>query len=230
VPESPLDHHQSTPEELRVRLQAARTGVPFLVYRDADDAQVVAPLDPRRATRMSIGRRPENDIAIPWDDLVSRLHAELEHVGGEWVISDDGLSTNGTWVGEVRLVGRRRLHDGDVLRIGSTPLAFCAPAGAPSRTRVGQGDEEATGVQISAAQRRVLVALCRPLLSGERYGPPPGNAQIAEALFLSVNSVKTHLKALVMAFGLDTAPQAEKRAALVARAIQLGVVTERDLD
>jgi hypothetical protein len=177
--------------------------------------------------RVTVGRRPENDVALPWDERVSRLHAEVELVGGEWVVADDGLSTNGTWVGQTRLVGRRRLRDGDVVRVGDTLIAFCAPAGAVPSTALAGGD--ASDVQISPAQRRVLVALCRPLLAGGAYAAPPGNAQLAEELYLSVNSVKTHVRALIDAFGLDDVPQGEKRAALAARAVQLGVVTARDV-
>jgi pSer/pThr/pTyr-binding forkhead associated (FHA) protein len=226
VPQSQFAPHASTPAELVARQDAARAGAPYLVLRDGDGRQIVAPLDAARG-RVTIGRRAETDIPLPWDERVSRLHAELEVSGGEWVVSDDGLSTNGTWVGETRLVGRRRLRDGDVIRVGGTLIGFCAPAASIPSTALG-GEDDGTAVRVSPAQRRVLVALCRPLLTGS-YGPPPGNAQLADELFLSVNSVKTHVKALVSAFGLDGVPQSEKRAALVARATQLGIVTERDI-
>jgi hypothetical protein len=224
LPGDPLALHGSTPAELQERQEAARRGEPYLVLRDGDGRQRITVLDSGRVT---IGRRPENDIALPWDERVSRLHAEVEQVGGEWVVADDGLSTNGTWVGDTRLVGRRRLRDGDVVRVGDTLIAFCAAAGpAPSTALAG---DDAAGVEISPAQRRVLVALCRPLLVGGAYVAPPGNAQLAAELYLSVNSIKSHVKALIDAFGLQDVPQGEKRAALVARAVQLGVVTTRDV-
>jgi pSer/pThr/pTyr-binding forkhead associated (FHA) protein len=59
---------------------------------------------------------------------VSRLHAELLLISGEWIAIDDGLSANGTWVHDARLNGRRRLRDGDLICIGETILAFCRPA------------------------------------------------------------------------------------------------------
>jgi hypothetical protein len=224
LPSDPLALHGSTPAELQERQAAGRRGEPYLVLRDGDGRQRITILDGGRVT---IGRRPENDIALPWDERVSRLHAEVERVGGEWVVADDGLSTNGTWVGDTRLVGRRRLRDGDVVRVGDTLIAFCAAAGpVPSTALAG---DDAAGVAISPAQRRVLVALCRPLLAGGAYAAPPGNAQLAEDLYLSVNSIKSHVKALIDAFGLQDVPQGEKRAALVARAVQLGVVTTRDV-
>ena len=46
----------------------------------------------------TIGRRGETDVSLDWDAQVSGLHAELHHIGGEWTIVDDGLSTNGTFV------------------------------------------------------------------------------------------------------------------------------------
>ena len=56
---------------------------------------------------------------MPWDPEMSRLHAELVCRAGEWMVSDDGLSQNGTWVNGLRLAGRRRLADGDLLQRGA---------------------------------------------------------------------------------------------------------------
>ena len=60
---------------------------------------------------------------------MSRRHAELELRAGEWTVSDDGLSQTGTWVNGLRLTGRRRLADGDLLRVGRTIFAFCGATG-----------------------------------------------------------------------------------------------------
>ena len=222
---SPLKPHGSTPLELKLRQDALRTGVPHLVFRDGEDEQVLLALDGRR-DRLTIGRREENDVALPWDSRASRLHAELEHVGGEWVLVDEGLSANGTYVGESRLIGRRRLRDGDVVRIGGTLIAFCTSDQEIGTTLM---DGSQGGASISPAQRRVLVALCRPSLAANAYAAPPTNAELAGELFLAVPSVKTHLKALFEAFGLSDVPQSHKRAALVERALRLGIVTSRDV-
>jgi pSer/pThr/pTyr-binding forkhead associated (FHA) protein len=226
MPESPLAPHTSTPTELKERQDAVRTGVPHLVFRDGDGRQVLVRLDGRRE-RLTIGRRPENDVALPWDHRASRLHAELARVGGEWVLADEGLSSNGTWVGEAKLVGRRRLRDGDVMRVGGTLIAFCAPEEVPMGAT--SADDSHQPLSISPAQRRVLVALCRPALGGRAYAAPPSNAELASELFLSVDSVKTHLKALFETFELDDVPQSRKRATLVERALRLGIVTGRDV-
>jgi FHA domain len=225
MPESPLAPHASTPAELKQRQDALRTGVPHLVLRDGDGRQVLIALDGSRE-RLSIGRRPENDVALPWDERASRLHAELECAGGEWVLVDEGLSSNGTFVGEAKLVGRRRLRNGDVVRVGGTLIAYCAPDEPVGTTRA---DDSHGSLSISPAQRRVLVALCRPALVGGRFAAPPSNADLATALFLSIDSVKTHMKALFEAFELDDVPQSQKRSTLVERSLRLGVVTERDV-
>src|SRR5262249_2200237 len=68
-------------------------------------------------------REATNDVAVTGDPLMSRLHALLECIGGAWVLSDDGLSSNGTFCNDERL-RRRRLEDGDVIRMGRTLLVF----------------------------------------------------------------------------------------------------------
>ena len=76
---------------------------------------------------MTVGRRLEADVPLAWDPEVSRLHAELEFKAGEWTLCDDGFSQNGTYVNGLRIHGRRRLTDGDLVRIGQTSIAFCDP-------------------------------------------------------------------------------------------------------
>jgi hypothetical protein len=220
---SPLALHTSTPAELKARQDAQRAGEPFLVLRDGTGAQVIVRLDGAQPS-LTIGRRPENDVALPWDDRASRLHAELHRVGDEWVLADEGLSSNGTYVGEAKLVGRRRLRNGDVVRVGGTLIAFCAAEDIPGTT---SADDSGAALSITPAQRRVLVALCRPSLGG-RAAAPPTNGELARELYLSVDSIKTHMKALFDAFGLDDVAPSAKRATLVERAVRLGIVTERD--
>jgi predicted component of type VI protein secretion system len=218
--------HQSTPAEVAERLAAERRGVPFLVYRGEKDEQRIVGLSQDDATT-SVGRSPDCDVCLGWDPEVSRLHAELSHVGDQWVLADDGLSSNGTFVGSERIAGRRRLVDGDVFRVGGTAIVFRYPRGrGAATTRVA---DPVTAVSITPAQRRVLIALCRPYKGGANYATPATNPQIAAELVLSVAAVKSHLRALTHAFGIDELPQQEKRRKLVAMALQLGVVRDRDL-
>ena len=50
-----------------------------------------------------------------------------------------------------------------------------------------------------------------------------------DELVVSVDAVKSNLRALFSAFGLDHLPQNQKRASLALRALRTGVVSRRDL-
>jgi len=223
---SPLDPHVASPAEIRDRIRAERSGAPFLLYRDDEDRQVI--VDLRDRDRVTIGRRESSDVPLPWDGAVSRLHAALEHVGGDWVVGDDGISRNGTFLNGDRIQGRRRLRDGDVVAVGGTLIVFIVPSGDSSGGMTGSAQGPLVAVQPTPAQRRVLVALCRPY-GAASYGAPASNRQIAEELVLSVDTVKGTLHELFEAFGLQDLPQNQKRGALAARALQLGLVTRREL-
>jgi DNA-binding CsgD family transcriptional regulator len=221
---SPRALHTASAAELKERLEAEHAGRPFLLYRDGRGAQAILTLT---AERVSVGRRAEADLALEWDHEVSRLHAVLERVAGEWTVEDDGLSANGTWLGSDRLSGRRRLGDGDVLRFGRTLVMFCDPA-SMSRSRTAKGDDLASVARLSEGQHRVLVALCRPFRGGGEYASPATNQEIASELYLSVDAVKTHLRTLFVKFGIEHLPQNQKRLQLVERALRSGLVSERD--
>jgi pSer/pThr/pTyr-binding forkhead associated (FHA) protein len=224
---SPLAPHTSTPAELQERLAAERSGRPFLVYRDGGGHQRILPLDPAR-DELTVGRRPACDIPLSWELAVSRVHAELVRVGSDWALVDDGLSRNGSYVNEERVQGRRRLRDGDRLRFGQTVVVFCRPSDAESRVTENDSSLD-TITSVTEAQRRVLLALCRPYAHANGFASPATNRQIADELFLSVDAVKGHLRALFQVFGVGHLPQNEKRARLVERAFTSGAVTARDL-
>jgi pSer/pThr/pTyr-binding forkhead associated (FHA) protein len=220
VTRAPLDPHSARPAELAARIQAERRGEPFLLYRDADDRQVMVELHDD-CDSVTIGRRASSDVALGWDPEVSRLHAELARIGSDWVLCDEGLSHNGTFVNNERLQGRRRLRGGDILAVGRTRIAFCVPTRtSPSATRTSL---HAAAVDVSPAQLRVLHALCRPL-GEQRYAAPAANRDIAAELFLSVETVKSTLGRLFELFGLEELPQNQKRAALAAEALERGIV------
>jgi predicted component of type VI protein secretion system len=224
---SPLAPHSALPAELRDRIEAERRGVPFLLFRDGDGRQRIVELPPA-AERLTVGRRPTNDVALPWDTEVSRLHAELERIGGEWTISDDGLSRNGSFVNGARLSGRRRLKDGDTLRFGGTAVAYCAGQRGESMATVAP-ESQAAPADLTEAQRRVLVALCRPFKGSDPFPTPATNKQIADELYLSVDTVKTHLRAIFSKLGVEHLPQNQKRMGLAERAFETGLVSEKDL-
>lgn len=70
---------------------------------------------------MSIGRRPDNDIAI--DNLaVSGSHAMIVRRGKDLLVEDSG-STNGTLVNG-KAIEKHALQDGDVIEIGKFHLKY----------------------------------------------------------------------------------------------------------
>src|SRR3954452_8408776 len=153
--ESPIGAHAASPRELRDRIEAERAGAAFLLYRDGDCRQAIVLLDGR--DRVTIGRRPTNDVPLDWDSEVSRVHAALERTGDEWTLVDDGLSHNGTYINGERLTGRRRLRDGDVIGAGASTVAFCAPAGGSTSAATVTSLGPHIAELLTPAQRRVLI-------------------------------------------------------------------------
>ncbi len=214
--------NQPTEEELEARREAERLGERFLVYRDEEGQQVIHALAEGRA--VTIGRRPEADVSIPWDHEASRVHAELEVRAGEWTISDDGLSQNGTWVNGLRLTGRRRLSDGDLVRIGRTQFAFCDPVPVATGPTMVPGELSATP-RFSEQQQRVLHALCRPLFNDGEGINPATDEQIAEATGIPLDAVASELDHLGRALGLEEMPSPDQRAEIALLAMRSGLVS-----
>jgi hypothetical protein len=177
------------------------------------------------ATRLTLGRNEVNDLVVDWDREVSRTHAQFERVGQYWTVMDDGISRNGTRINGERLVGRRRLEDRDVLRVGTTDLLFRAPSADDDATALPAGRMQ---VRLTPAQRKVLVALARPYAGGG-FPTPASNQAIAAELVIGLDAVRGHLRALFGKFALGKLPQNQKRARLVEQALELGVITLHDL-
>jgi pSer/pThr/pTyr-binding forkhead associated (FHA) protein len=208
-----------SPTELVERVGAERRGTPFLLFLDGGGHQRIVELDPA-AEVLSIGREPRSAVRLDWDDEVSRTHALLERIGSAWTLVDDGLSRNGSFVNGRRVQGRRRLEDGDAITVGRTLLVFVATEG---QVRTTVTTTSGAPPELSPAQRRVLEALCRPTLDGP-LRTPPTNRDIAAALFLSPETVKSHMHALFELFDVPDMPQNQKRAELVRRAFERAAV------
>jgi hypothetical protein len=213
--------------ELKAQIEAERDGRPFLVFRDGADEQAIVAIE-AGASELWVGRSESADVRLDWDEEVSGLHAQVEVVREEVTLVDDGLSRNGSFVNDERVHGRRHLRDGDTLRFGRTPVIFRRPgAGGGEETVI--ASEAPAAAAVSPAQRKVLVALCRPYKDGSNFATPATNQEIGAELHLSVDAVKTHMRALFEKLGVGDLPQNQKRVALVERALQSGVVNSREL-
>jgi DNA-binding CsgD family transcriptional regulator len=218
----PRAPHTATGSELKQLLEAERSGQPFLCLR-AQSGDLIVRMLPTELDRVTVGRRESADIAIEWDLEVSGLHAELERLAGEWTVLDDGLSSNGTFVNEQPVGGRRRLRGGDRIRVGRTVIVYTAGGleGALPETAAAGGR---SAITLTEAQHRVAAVLCNPCLTGSQFAAPASNREIADQLFLSVDAVKMHLRALFSKLELDDVPQNQKRAQLARLLIESGVV------
>jgi predicted component of type VI protein secretion system len=195
---------------------------PKLLYVDPNGASRGFALGGR--SLVTLGRRPEADLCLPWDAEISRLHAELLHRGGEWIIVDDGLSQNGTLVNGLPVEGRRRLADGDHVTVGQTTLTFCDP-------RDGE-DGDVTLVEglqpirtYSEQQQRVLRAFCAPLVGDGEGVTPATDAETAAALELPEDVVARELDALARSFGYGDLPLDERRVRTALTALRSGLVS-----
>lgn len=110
----------------RALADAQLHGGAFIVYWNDRGEERIFSL-PDTGTAVTVGRTSWADIPLPWDEQVSRLHAQLERVADDWTVVDEGLSRNGTFVNGERVQGRKRLDDGDQLRFGETNALYRSP-------------------------------------------------------------------------------------------------------
>jgi hypothetical protein len=95
---------------------------------------VGGPLEGRRVAvtaEVRIGRA-DADLVVE-DGEVSRSHAAVRPVADGVEVEDLG-STNGTWINEARVDGRRVAAVGDVLRIGASTIRIEADHPTPAST------------------------------------------------------------------------------------------------
>jgi hypothetical protein len=220
--ETPLAVSRASSQDIEARRQAERRGTPFLVLRDDKGGQLIFELD-ESAGSLTVGRRFEANISLPWDPEVSRLHAEFEYKAGEWTICDDGWSQNGTWVNGIRLHGRRRLHDGDLVKLGQTVMAFCSPGLRGSIVTMVPGELSPTQ-RFSEQQQQVLRALCAPLLGDGEGVEPNSDEQIAATTGVPLGVVVSEIDHLGRMFGLMDMPRPERRAEIALLALRAGLV------
>lgn len=137
------------PEGFKTPLVAEEVAPPLAYLVNQEDPSQRYPL---YARPLKIGRRPGNDIVIP-DPYVSGTHASIEIVGNEVRITDLG-STNGTFLGEVRLTPNlpTPVEPGAILTLGKsqfvvewvvTPTEEAEPSDLPDQPDMSGSDSEA---------------------------------------------------------------------------------------
>ncbi len=115
-----------TMPQVLARPGAAAAGIPGVPLEEA--RLVVVASDSleagsiiRAAVAVSIGRSPENAVALPDDDFVSARHARVEIESGRARVVDLD-SRNGTFVNGERIFKSRPVGLDDVVRVGATEL------------------------------------------------------------------------------------------------------------
>ena len=196
--------------DLKARVEAERAGRPFLLFRDGTAGSSSSSSSP---ARRRLGRAPG---VVGSRSRLGRCRSRASTPGSSgsqdgWELVDDGLSSNGTFVNEERLSGRRRLSDGDTLRFGNTTVTFRSPERERPGPRGRRPRPPRPQSSSRRTQRRVLAALCRPYKGGSGFASPATDEQIAEELFLSVGAVRTHLKVLYAKLGVEELPPNETR-------------------
>lgn len=200
-----------------MRSQVPLTDADVLQYRDQHGSPLAFVLEPSHE-RFVVGRSSQCDLVIAWDATVSRAHATIERVATWWVLADSGLSRNGTFVGGERLAGGRRLEHGVTIRIGDTVLTYRRGRPAEASTRSSDPVPHTTD-----AERRVLTALCAPLMT-DAHALPATNHEIASTLFLSEDRVKELMGDLFRKLRVQDLRPGAKRHTLAQRARELGLV------
>src|SRR5262249_10707367 len=165
--------------------------------------------------RMTVGTLESNDVVVDADG-VSRVHAVFERFGDSWCVRDLG-SRNGTFVNGGRIVGERALHSGDEVLLGRLRLMFPGPTRGVETAAVAQAP------QLPPRERDVLVALCRPLLTGDAFTEPASIRAIAAELVVSEAAVKQHLSRLYVKFDVG-AEEGRRRVQLANAAVARGAV------
>jgi len=170
------------------------------------------------AGRLTLGTDPANDLALPADPTLSRLHAVLERYEAGWCVRDLG-SRNGTFVNGQRIWSERSLRPGDELRVGATRLVYRGDEPVGGGTQASEPAPELT-----RREREVLLVLCRTVLAGEAFTEPASIREIADALVVTEAAVKQHLAHLYDKFGISGGGE-RRRVRLANEALRRGAVT-----
>lgn len=117
---------QPPPAEKRRTVFSAPGAAAYPAYSAASFEVIAGPLTGSNLAllegRTTLGREDDNNIVLD-DEKVSLHHAAVSKRGGSYWLEDLG-STNGTFVGEMRLSSPHALTDGEQVRLGNAILLF----------------------------------------------------------------------------------------------------------
>lgn len=208
---------------------AASETTAWLVLSQGNRPATTIPLVSELSIGRDVGAPPaDGHLTIAGDPSVSRLHAILTRRAVGWCVQAPQV-TNGLFVNGVRLADGAflALENGDEIRVGEqTALVFRSlETTVPDRshTRAARAAPDLT-----SAERRVMLALCLPLLDGDGFTPPASVAAIANQLFVTDSAVKQHLGRLYLKF--DVPDGTDRRVRLANDALTRGVIRRADLE
>lgn len=116
---TPREEKTRVSEISRIADKRLAGGIPCFVQIYGKDIGRKYPLDKVQTT---IGRGPDNHIVCDMDN-VSRNHCKIfAGAGGSWI--EDMGSTNGTFVNDEELSSRRKLRNGDFIKVGGVIFKY----------------------------------------------------------------------------------------------------------
>jgi len=200
----------------------------WIVLHQPGHAPATVPLDGELTVGRDVGLPAvDGHLATLGDPAVSRLHALVLPKPTGWCVQATD-ATNGLFVNGRRLAPGtvHLLINGDEIRLGErTTLVFHTLATADDDR---SSTEAARPVpDLTPGERRVLLALCAPVLDGDAFTPPASVQAIAGELFVTESAVKQQLGRLYLKF--DVLEGSDRRLRLANDALVRGAVSLADL-
>lgn len=183
--------------------------MPVLVYADAGGKAHPVPMSDTKP-RLTIGRSVENDVALSFDNLVSRAHAAIEKRKDEyWIV--DLKSRFGTFVNGERLESgaERRLLLGDKMMFANTSAAFMEAYEAPSENSepsvnvFSTGSEENMGQMLHDAKRLAIRLSALVTNPQEATSNPERSQQMATNLIDRIAATEERFKEIARTQSLN---------------------------
>lgn len=99
-------------------------GIVITVMSGAEDGKIIE----LSKTPFMLGRHPDDDACLPYNNKVSRHHARITKDGNSYYVEDIGSegkgSTNGIFVNEKRVTSKSPISTGDMILLGGVLVKF----------------------------------------------------------------------------------------------------------